>query len=404
LHGEIDWGGSITWISHDLGDNWQFKRLSAEVSGLGGHSCEGLSLERLPHQLVQIAYDLETSVEHLHPHLPSEAIAAFWTSWRVGRHLAGMFPMLFQEIAKRDNVTSIEQRRVEEMLLQSLYRMFADYAREVRGRRPERNTAPLSIGRRGGWKVLGESAFWGKVCDHRFWKERRDGFLGLPAELCADCHGTETQWRCRPANHPALSNLHEQVLLAVQKLRECGMDSNADPIGQWCDLIKTNPMYFRSRSVTGVSGSEIFSWIECLRDASENLCSGLANQALENGMKPRQQPMRRHAKKGEIEHVRVIARRLLADGATHQQVCYHLKDAVRPLRAEWRHLTWDKAYMDERYRTSVCKWLSKKLQAMMILVNPLSLFTFSPLPFPLTFPLYLLDRFSLQQYHNISTK
>jgi hypothetical protein len=69
--------------------------------------------------------------------------------------------------------------------------------------------------------------------------------------------------------------------------------------------------------------------------------------------------LRRRQKNGGIEGVRVRARKMLAEGATHQEVCQRLKDADRPARAEWRHLSWDKAYMWERFRGSVCKWLSK---------------------------------------------
>jgi hypothetical protein len=69
--------------------------------------------------------------------------------------------------------------------------------------------------------------------------------------------------------------------------------------------------------------------------------------------------LRRQTKAAEIEPVRIRARQMLAEGATHQAVCQRLKDAVRPPRAEWRHLPWDKAYLEPRYRSAVCKWLSR---------------------------------------------
>jgi hypothetical protein len=69
--------------------------------------------------------------------------------------------------------------------------------------------------------------------------------------------------------------------------------------------------------------------------------------------------LRRHHKDREIEEVRVLARQWLADGATHHQICQRLKDKPRPCHAAWRHLAWDKAFNEDRYRNSVRKWLSK---------------------------------------------
>jgi hypothetical protein len=71
---------------------------------------------------------------------------------------------------------------------------------------------------------------------------------------------------------------------------------------------------------------------------------------------------RRKQKDGEIEKIRLMARKMRVDGATHQQICQRLQDLPRPPRAEWRHLPWDKAYMHQLYRASVCKWLSKNCQ------------------------------------------
>jgi hypothetical protein len=68
---------------------------------------------------------------------------------------------------------------------------------------------------------------------------------------------------------------------------------------------------------------------------------------------------RRHSETGAVEDVRIRARQMLVEGATHRQVCERLKEAPRPTRAEWRHLAWDRAYKNERYRSAVCKWLSR---------------------------------------------
>jgi hypothetical protein len=68
---------------------------------------------------------------------------------------------------------------------------------------------------------------------------------------------------------------------------------------------------------------------------------------------------RRHRKfREEIEAVRILARTMLAEKASHREVCLRLRDMARPPNAVWRHLPWDKAYLDTRYRSAVCKWLS----------------------------------------------
>ena len=89
--------------------------------------------------------------------------------------------------------------------------------------------------------------------------------------------------------------------------------------------------------------------------ASAMYCSWLAKKTLESSLSV----VRRHRETGAIEGVLIQARQMLVEGATQRQVCERLKEAPRPSRAEWRHLPWDKAYKDERYRSAVCKWLSR---------------------------------------------
>ena len=85
--------------------------------------------------------------------------------------------------------------------------------------------------------------------------------------------------------------------------------------------------------------------------ASAMFCSYLAAKAMDRRS--------RYKEAGAIELVRISARQMIAEGATHQQVCQRLRDQARPPRAEWRHLTWDKAYLNSKFRGSVRKWLSK---------------------------------------------
>jgi len=111
-------------------------------------------------------------------------------------------------------------------------------------------------------------------------------------------------------------------------------------------------------------------------EVSATCCSRLAKEALERELETGTERseresgnkvtdvsspsvMRRRQTMGAIENIRILARQMLAEGATHREVCERLKNKDRPPRSEWRHLPWDKAYMDKRYRGSVCKWLSR---------------------------------------------
>ena len=48
---------------------------------------------------------------------------------------------------------------------------------------------------------------------------------------------------------------------------------------------------------------------------------------------------RRHRKsREEIETVRILARKMLAEGASHREVCIRLRDSPRPPNAAWSHL------------------------------------------------------------------
>ena len=67
-------------VACDLGDDWQFDHLQADANKREGHLFRGRVIESLSHQLVRIAYDLEGHLLELHPNLPAQSIAAFWTS------------------------------------------------------------------------------------------------------------------------------------------------------------------------------------------------------------------------------------------------------------------------------------------------------------------------------------
>lgn len=74
---------------------------------------------------------------------------------------------------------------------------------------------------------------------------------------------------------------------------------------------------------------------------------------------PQRAVQRRATSDPTVETVRQRAMQMIAEGASHREVCQHLAGAPRPPRTAWRTLPWDKAYKEERFRSSVCKWLSK---------------------------------------------
>jgi hypothetical protein len=85
--------------------------------------------------------------------------------------------------------------------------------------------------------------------------------------------------------------------------------------------------------------------------ASAQFCSFLATEAMERKS--------RQSEANAIESVRTDARKMIAQGATHREVCHRLKDRPRPPHVEWRHLTWEQAFRNPKYESAVRKWLSK---------------------------------------------
>jgi hypothetical protein len=96
-------------VACDLGDDWKFHQLQTDANKSEGHIFRGRMIESLPHQLVMIGYDLETCLLKLYPDLPVQALAAFWTSWRVWQHIAEWCPKVLREMQKQDNAAAMLQ-------------------------------------------------------------------------------------------------------------------------------------------------------------------------------------------------------------------------------------------------------------------------------------------------------
>jgi hypothetical protein len=138
-------------------------------------------------------------------------------------------------------------------------------------------------------------------------------------------------------------------------LREYLLKSNSESI-------TIEPHTARRLGQAGIKHGPLLT-IQPLCRASADYCLDRASQARIDDEAEQKQcgtSIRRRYRRNEaIENVRALIRRMLDEGATHFQICQRLKSAGRPPRAEWRHLPWDKAYMCEEYRDSVCKWISK---------------------------------------------
>lgn len=261
------------------------------------------------------------------------------------------------------------------------------------------NNNGVTTGNPDGWDPLRNQDFWLNVQDHKFWHDLLVDFEKMPSGMNADVSGIHDPFRpgsCTLAG-PQLSRdtLTKLAWRAITKLRGYGMQSSSDPVDAWLDLLKSHATLSRPVLTAALDQEGNLLQTEtrstnCIRTVSVALCSMIETQALKNdllveqghlhapppttcgGMSGKNQPqviaqtsalsrsvLRRQRKNREIEGVRVRARQMLVDGSTHQEVCQRLKDEVRPPRAEWRHLPWDKAYLDEHYRGSVAKWLSK---------------------------------------------
>lgn len=68
---------------------------------------------------------------------------------------------------------------------------------------------------------------------------------------------------------------------------------------------------------------------------------------------------RRISRIDPLHDVKVDARKWIAGGWTHEQVCRKLRERSRPVAASWSRLSWPEAYRIDKYRPLVQKWLSK---------------------------------------------
>jgi hypothetical protein len=143
-----------------------------------------------------------------------------------------------------------------------------------------------------------------------------------------------------------------------------------DPLQFWlhslADFLKKEEQASDERGHLAVWEPDRGGVIRNVPAASAFYCSGLIKEcarrepATTHKTKlPRRAVSRRATSDTTVERVRQRARRMIAEGGSHREVCQRLGNAPRPARTAWNHLPWDKAYKEQRFRSSVCKWLSQ---------------------------------------------
>jgi hypothetical protein len=71
----------------DLARDWDWASIEADAARRQGHALRSRTIENLPRQLLKLVYDVEGALRHRHPDLPPDAVADFFSSWRVRTHL-----------------------------------------------------------------------------------------------------------------------------------------------------------------------------------------------------------------------------------------------------------------------------------------------------------------------------
>jgi hypothetical protein len=119
-------------ISCDLGDDWQFDRIEAKANRFVGHAFRGRVIKSLAHQLAMIADDLEKALLEIPSNLSVDTIAAYFTSWRVWRHIVDWAPRVVWEMIQQKHpmIVQIDERAA----VQFLHRQMWAYAQEVKSK------------------------------------------------------------------------------------------------------------------------------------------------------------------------------------------------------------------------------------------------------------------------------
>jgi len=71
-----------------LDDDWRFDEIEADAWRRGGYEYSGRRHGGIAEIIVKAVHDLEAALLRVHSNVPCHAVADFWSSWQVQRHIA----------------------------------------------------------------------------------------------------------------------------------------------------------------------------------------------------------------------------------------------------------------------------------------------------------------------------
>lgn len=127
-----------------LAQDWRFDEISARASWRQGHK----SLDRgtVAEAISRVVFDLEESMGGIHPNASAGAVADFWESWQVQRHLARVLRRHLQRRPEEESQVSLAFRKIRVSLF--------DFASDLRlGSEVVRNQKLCEFPGRATWMI-----------------------------------------------------------------------------------------------------------------------------------------------------------------------------------------------------------------------------------------------------------
>jgi ribosome-binding protein aMBF1 (putative translation factor) len=123
-----------------LGPAWKFDAIERDAWLRRGHQFEGRRAAGRVQELIRAVHDIEPALLSQHPVLPAEAVADFWTSWNISRHLADFC----RQISEASGPQHIHETDLMEAI-QFVERQLAAFAHEIRVGSRRTNTLTATV-------------------------------------------------------------------------------------------------------------------------------------------------------------------------------------------------------------------------------------------------------------------
>src|SRR5260370_42410036 len=75
-------------VTRYLDEDWQFTEIEADARRRVGHEYSGRRHGSIGEIVIRAIHDLEAALQRVHPNASCAALADFWCSWQVQRHIA----------------------------------------------------------------------------------------------------------------------------------------------------------------------------------------------------------------------------------------------------------------------------------------------------------------------------